>query len=45
MTVTHHTNLDLYDYIIEDDMKQNAVIVAYLIYQIANRTDKIPRKN
>ena len=45
MTVTHHTNLDLYDYILEDDMKENAVIVAYLIYQIANRSEKIPRKD
>jgi len=44
MTVTHHTNMDLYEYVIEDDLKQSAVIVASLAYHIANRDKLVPRK-
>lgn len=43
-TVTHHTNLDVYDYALEDDLKKNAVIVASLIYHVAMRDEMLPRK-
>ncbi len=44
MTVTHHTNLDLYEYVIEDDLKQSAVILASIVYHVANRDGMLPRK-
>jgi len=43
-TKTHHTNMDTYDYLQIDDMKQAAVIVASFVYQSANRPDQLPRK-
>jgi len=43
-TKTHHTNMDTYDYLQMDDLKQAAVIVASFIYQAANRPDLLPRK-
>jgi carboxypeptidase Q len=44
MTVTHHSNMDTYDYLIEDDIKQNVVIVASLVYHLATMDEKVPRK-
>lgn len=41
---THHTNMDVYDYVVEDDLKQAAVIVASLVYHTATREEMIPRK-
>jgi len=43
-TKTHHTNMDTYDYLQMDDLKQAAVIVASFVYQAANRPDLLPRK-
>jgi hypothetical protein len=43
-TVTHHTNMDVADYVIADDMKQNAVIVASFLYHLAMRDEVLPRK-
>lgn len=42
--VTHHSNMDLYDYVIEEDVKQNVVIIAALAYHLAIRDKAIPRK-
>ena len=41
---THHYNMDVYDRIQEDDMKQMAVIVAAFVYNTAMRDQKLPRK-
>jgi hypothetical protein len=41
---THHSNMDVYERIQEEDMKKNAVIVAAFVYQAANREEKLPRK-
>lgn len=41
---THHTNMDTYDRLIEDDLKQAASIVASFVYNTAQRAEKIPRK-
>lgn len=41
---THHTNLDVYERAIPDDLMQNAVIVAAFAYQAANREALMPRK-
>jgi hypothetical protein len=41
---THHTNLDTFDHLHSDDMRQAAVVVATLLVQAANRDEMIPRK-
>jgi hypothetical protein len=40
---THHTNLDTYERVIEEDVKKAAVIVASTIYQLAMRDEMVPR--
>jgi hypothetical protein len=40
---TWHTNLDTYERILEDDVKKDATIVAWAIYQLATRDDLLPR--
>jgi hypothetical protein len=44
-TRTHHSNMDVYDHLSEDDLKQIATIVAAFVYNTAQRDQKIPRKN
>ena len=39
-----HTNMDTYDHVLEEDLKQSAAVAAYLIYELAVRDDKVPRK-
>jgi hypothetical protein len=41
---THHSNMDLYERIQEEDMRKNAVIVASFVYLTANRDLVLPRK-
>jgi len=43
-TRTHHSNMDVYDHLIEDDLKQMATIVAAFVYNSAQRDAKLPRK-
>jgi len=43
-TRTHHTNMDTYDHLVPDDLKQAATIVAAFVYNTAQRDQKIPRK-
>ncbi len=43
-TRTHHSNMDVYDRTIADDLKQASVIMAAFVYQTAMRDEKIPRK-
>ena len=40
---THHTNLDTYERIIEDDVKGNAMVIAGVLYQLAMRDEMVPR--
>jgi hypothetical protein len=40
---TWHTNLDTYERILEDDVKKDAVTVAWSIYQLAMRDELLPR--
>ncbi len=44
-TRTHHSNMDVYDRIQADDMKQAATIMAAFVYNAAMREDKFPRKS
>jgi carboxypeptidase Q len=39
-----HTNMDTYDHVLEDDLKQSAAVAAYLVYELAMRDEKLPRK-
>ena len=43
-TVTHHSNMDVYDHVSEGDLKQAATIVAAFVYLTANRPEMLPRK-
>ena len=42
-THTHHTNLDNYERIIEDDVKASAIAIAATLYQLAMRDEMLPR--
>lgn len=39
-----HTNMDTYDHVLDDDLKQCAAVGALLVYQLAIRDGRIPRK-
>ena len=43
-TRTHHTNMDSYDHLLADDLKQAATIIAAFVYNAAMRDEKLPRK-
>jgi carboxypeptidase Q len=43
-TRTHHTNMDTYERLVMDDLKQMATIVAAFVYNTAQMDQKIPRK-
>jgi carboxypeptidase Q len=43
-TRTHHSNMDVYDRLQPDDLKQMAVIVASFVYEAAMRDQMFPRK-
>jgi carboxypeptidase Q len=43
-TRTHHSNMDVYDRLQPDDLKQAAVIVASFVYEAAQRDQMLPRK-
>ena len=43
-TRTHHSNMDVYDRLQMDDLKQAAVIVADFVYNAAMRDQMFPRK-
>ncbi len=44
MQRTHHTNVDTYDHLVMDDLKQSAAIVAAFVYLTASRAERLPRK-
>ncbi len=41
---THHSNMDVYDRLEPDDLKQMAVVVAGFVYDAAMRDQMLPRK-
>lgn len=43
-TRTHHTNLDTYEAIVEDDLKQAAAVIASFVYHTAMRDERLPRE-
>ena len=42
-TRTHHTNMDLYERVLEEDVQQAAAIIASFAWHAANRSEKLPR--
>jgi carboxypeptidase Q len=40
---THHTNLDTYERIIEEDVKSSATVIAATLYQLAMQDQPVPR--
>jgi carboxypeptidase Q len=43
-TRTHHSNMDNFDHLVEDDLKQAATIIASFVFHTAQRDEKLPRK-
>jgi hypothetical protein len=43
-TITHHSHLDLPEYVPENDLKKNAVILAWAINELAGMDASVPRK-
>ncbi|MBK6750254.1 MAG: M20/M25/M40 family metallo-hydrolase [Acidobacteria bacterium] len=43
-TRTHHSNMDVFDRIQADDMKQMSIILATFVYQTAMMDEKMPKK-
>ena len=41
---THHTNLDVGSLLLKDDLAQASVVVASVLYHVANRAELLPRK-
>jgi len=39
-----HTNMDTYDHVLEDDLRQSAAVAASVVYDLSMRDEKVPRK-
>src|SRR5687768_1372464 len=44
-TRTHHSNMDVYDKLVPEDLRRNAVILASFLYHAAMREDRFPRES
>jgi carboxypeptidase Q len=43
-TLTHHSNMDVYDHLSQGDLMQAATVMAWFVYNTAMREEKLPRK-
>jgi Zn-dependent M28 family amino/carboxypeptidase len=43
-TRTHHSNMDVWDHVVADDLKQASTIMAAFVWQCAQRDEMLPRK-
>ena len=43
-TVTHHSDMDVYDRAVPADLMQAAAVIASMVYNTANRAEMLPRK-
>lgn len=41
---THHSNMDNWDHLVKEDLEQAATIIAYFVWQTAQRDEQLPRK-
>ncbi len=44
MTRLHHTHIDAYDHVLENDMKQASTILAAFLYNAATMSERMPRE-
>ena len=42
-SLTHHTNMDTYEHLIPEDLKQAAVVVAFVLYASGTHVQMLPR--
>lgn len=42
-TRTHHANMDVYDKVVAEDLRHNAIMTAFFAWMAANRDDLVPR--
>lgn len=42
-TRTHHANMDVYDKVVEEDLRHNAIMTAFLAWMAANHDELVPR--
>lgn len=42
--LTHHTNLDTYEYILEEDLKRNVSLISKMVFLLSEAVEKVPRK-
>ncbi len=40
---THHTNLDTYERVVEEEVKASAIVIAGVLYELAMRDELVPR--
>ena len=40
---TYHSNMDVYDHLVPENLMANSVILATLVYHAAMRQEKLPR--
>ena len=43
-TITHHSDMDTYDHAIAADLMQASAVISTLVYQAANRSEMLPRR-
>jgi Zn-dependent M28 family amino/carboxypeptidase len=43
-TITHHSNMDVYDHVVPGDLMQASAVIATVVYHAANRPERLPRK-
>jgi carboxypeptidase Q len=43
-TRTHHSNMDVYDHLVPGDLQQSSAVLAWFVYNSANRPEMLPRK-
>ena len=43
-TLTHHTNADTLDHAVPGDLMQASAVIASVVYQAANRPERLPRR-
>ena len=43
-TLTHHTSADTYDHAVPADLMQASAVIASVVYDAANRTERLPRR-
>ena len=43
-TLTHHTSADTYEHAVAADLMQASAVIASVVYQAANRAERLPRR-